>query len=60
MARMAVTPGGKSGEGRKADTADERRARLGRELRANLLRRKAQASARLKTAAPKNEDVRER
>ena len=57
---MAVTTGGKSGEGRKADKADERRARLGRELRANLLRRKAQASARLKTAAPKDKDVRER
>jgi hypothetical protein len=60
MARIAVTTGGKSGEGRKADKAEERRARLGRELRANLLRRKAQASARLKTAAPEDEDVRER
>jgi hypothetical protein len=60
MVRIAVTTEGKSGEGRKADKAEERRARLGRELRANLLRRKAQASARLKTAAPEDEDVRER
>jgi hypothetical protein len=55
-----VTTGGKSGEGRKADKAEERRARLGRALRANLLRRKAQASARLKTAAPEDKNVRER
>jgi hypothetical protein len=32
--------------GRKAAKSDDRRARLARELRANLLKRKAQAKAR--------------
>ena len=52
--------GTKREKGRKADKATERRARLGEALRANLFRRKAQASARLKTATPEDEDARER
>jgi hypothetical protein len=52
--------GSKREDGWKADKAKERWARLGRELRTNLLRRKAQASARLKTATPEEKDARER
>jgi hypothetical protein len=52
--------GSKGEDGRMADQARARRARLARELRANLLRRKAQAGARRSPARPKDEDARER
>ncbi len=50
--------GGKSEEARKPGKAKERRARLGEALRANLLRRKAQARARLKPATSEADETR--
>jgi hypothetical protein len=49
---------GERPEGRKPAKSEERRARLDRELRANLLKRKAQTKARLKTATTEADDGR--
>jgi hypothetical protein len=43
------------GRGKKLERAELRQARLERELRANLLKRKAQGRARKASAAPRKE-----
>jgi len=40
---------------KRAESAEARRARLGQELRANLLKRKAQARAREASTTPRDE-----
>ena len=49
---------GERDEARKPAKSEERRARLEKELRANLLKRKAQTKARLKTATTEADDGR--
>jgi hypothetical protein len=53
-----MTAQDKRDKSRETDKAAARRARLGVALRANLVKRKAQAKARPKTATSEDEDVR--